>query len=409
MNKRKLIKGVCLIAAASIFSSLQTAMAQEEEEGPSWSISGWINEGVTSWDDGIDSGVAQLSDNGTTLGSRITLAGSTNLKGNFINTAGFDVTLEVLSNATPLIFSNQQTIDTTGADIGVLGSSAYFGGKWGKITLGTQSMPTDNIAVLADPSLTLWSGISPVFRGNGFFIRGLGAGASNENWGDFLNCLTSNELTGIGGIGIDCNGIYRNGIRYDLPAFGDVSVAIGYANDDVVDIAAKYNGKLGNLNAVFHIGYATNSDGGSVVGATGGADNIQIQGGLMHEDTGLFGTLAVQFEEADGAVAGTGDDTDAYWFKGGIKRQFSSIGDTALYFEYATYNDQYGSGNVDGIIASEVEHIGLSVDQYFGSKLILYLKYENLSLDVEGDATALALYGAAEDLTTVTFGVTFFF
>ena len=67
MNKRKLIKGVCLIAAASIFSSLQTAMAQEEEEGPSWSISGWINEGVTSWDDGIDSGVAQLSDNGTTL------------------------------------------------------------------------------------------------------------------------------------------------------------------------------------------------------------------------------------------------------------------------------------------------------------------------------------------------------
>ncbi len=411
MNKRKLIKGVCLIAAASIFSSLQTAMAQEEEEeGPSWSISGWINEGVTSWDDGIDSGVAQLSDNGTTLGSRITLAGSTNLKGNFITTAGFEVILEPQSSNTPLISANQDNTDTVfGDSIGVLGSSAYFGGDWGKLTVGLQSMPTDNIAVLADPSLTLWSGISPVFRGNGFFIRGLGAGASNTVWGSFLNCLTSNILTGVAGIGIDCNGIYRQGVRYDFPAFGDVSVAVGYANDDIVDIAAKYNGKLGNLNAVLHVGYATNSDGGSVVGATGGADNIQIQGGLMHEDTGLFGTLAVQFEEADGAVAGTGHDTDAYWFKGGIKRQFSSIGDTALYFEYATYNDQYGSGNVDGITGSEVEHIGLSVDQYFGSKLIVYLKYENLSLDVEGDATALALYGAAEDLTTVTFGMVFFF
>jgi len=407
VNRNKLMKGVCLVAAASIFASLQTAMAQEEE-GPSWGISGWINEGMTSWDDGIDSGIAQLSDNGTTLGSRITLAGSSGVSENGM-TAGFEVILEPLSRATPLIFSNQQTIDTTGADIGVLGSSVHFGGNWGKITLGTQSMPTDNIAVLADPSLTLWSGISPVFRGNGFFIRGLGPGAGNENWGDFLNCLTSNELTGIGGIGIDCNGIYRNGIRYDLPAFGNVSVAVGYANDDVFDIAAKYNGKLGNLNAVFHIGYATNSDGGSVVGASGGADNIQIQGGLMDPDTGLFGTLAVQFESADGAVAGSGDDTDAYWFKGGIKRPFTSVGDTALYFEYATYNDQYGSGNVDGITGSEVEHIGLSVDQYFGSKLILYLKYENLSLDVEGDATAQLNYGGAEDLTTVTFGVTFFF
>ena len=88
MNKNRLMKGVCLVAAACLFSSSQTAMA-EEEEGPSWSISGWINEAVSSWDDGIDSGTAQLSDNGTTLGSRITFAGSTNLKGNFLTTAGF--------------------------------------------------------------------------------------------------------------------------------------------------------------------------------------------------------------------------------------------------------------------------------------------------------------------------------
>ena len=410
MNKNRLMKGVCLVAAASILSSLQTAMA-EEEEGPSWSISGWINEAVSSWDDGIDSGTAQLSDNGTTLGSRITFAGSTKLKGNFLTTAGFEVILEPLSNNTPLIFSDQDTFgaEGNGASIGVLGTSAHFGGNWGKITLGLQSMPTDNIAVLADPSLTLWSGISPVFRGNGFAIRGLGPGAGNTSWGSFLNCLTSNELTGIGGIGIDCNGIYRNGIRYDLPAFGDFSVAIGYANDDIVDIAAKYNGKLGNLKTVFHIGYATNSDGGSVVGATGGADNLQIQLGLMHEDTGLFGTLALQFESADNAIAGSGDDTDAYWFKGGIKRQFSSVGDTAFYFEYATYNDQYGSGNADGITGSEVQHFGLSVDQYFGSKLIVYLKYENLSLDVEGDVVAQATYGAADDLSFLTLGVTYFF
>ncbi len=406
MNKNKLIKGACLVAAVSMFSSLQTAIA--EEEGPSWSISGWINEAVASWDDGVDSGFAQISDNGTTLGSRITFAGSADLNDKGLN-AGFEVIVEPLSRNTPLIFSDQNSFDTTGADIGVLGSSAYFGGNWGKITFGTQSMPTDNIAVLADPSLTLWSGISPVFRGNGFAIRGLGGGAANTSWGSFLNCLTSNELTGIGGIGIDCNGIYRNGIRYDFPEFGDISVAIGYANDDIVDIAAKYNGKIGNLNAVLHVGYANNSDGGSVVGASGGADNFQIQGGLLDPNTGLFGTIALQFEKADGAIAGSGDDTDAFYFKGGIKKKWWDIGDTALYFEYANYNDQFGAGNVDGITGSTVEFFGLSVDQYFGSKLIIYLKYENLSLDVDGDATAQAIYGGAEDLSFLILGATFFF
>jgi hypothetical protein len=390
-----------------LLSTLQTATAEEEKEAR-WSISGWINEGLLSWDDGVDSGLSQLSDNGTTLGSRITLAGSAKVSEGI--TAGFEVILEPLSVSTPLIFSNQDGIKgTNGADIGVLGSSAHFGGSWGKITIGLQSMPTDNIAVLADPSLTLWSGISPVFRGNGFFIRGLGTGASNEVWGSFLNCLTANGLTGIGGIGIDCNGIYRNGVRYDFPAWGNISVAVGYANDDIYDIAAKYNGKLGRLTALLNVGYAYNSDGGAVVGATGGADSFQVQGGLMDPDTGLFGTLAIQFEQADSAAAGTGDDTDAYYLKAGIKRKWLDAGDSAFYFEYATYNDQFGSGNTDGITGSEVQHFGLSYDQYFGDRLIIYGKFENLSLDVEGDANAQALYGGAEDLSTFTFGVTFFF
>lgn len=397
-----------MIGAVTMLFTIQTAMGQEEEEA-SWAISGWINEGLTSWDDGEGSGVSQLSDNGTTLGSRITLSGSKKLENSGI-TAGFEVIVEPLSNNTPLIFSDQDSLKTfNGSDIGVLGSSVNFGGSWGKLTLGLQSMPTDNIAVLADPSLTLWSGISPVFRGNGFTIRGLGAGATNTSWGSFLNCLTANGLTGIGGIGIDCNGVYRNGVRYDFPAFGDVSVAVGYANDDIYDIAAKYNGKLGNLNAIFHIGYAVNSDGGAVVGATDGSSNFQVQAGLMDPDSGLFGTLAIQFEEADGAAAGTGDDTDAYYLKAGIKKKWMAAGDSALYFEYATYNDQFGSGNASGITGSEVEFIGLSYDQYFGSSLILYLKYENLSLDVDGDAATQAIYGGAEDLGLLTFGVTFFF
>jgi hypothetical protein len=409
MNKFKPLKGACLAAAASILTPLQPAMAD-------LSISGWINEGMTYWDDGQNSSINQLSDNGTTLGSRITFAGDKDLLKGDLN-AGFEVIIQPLSGnpntagdgsqITPLLFANQDNIKTfNGGDIGLLGSSLHVGGNWGKVTVGLQSMPTDNIAVLGDPSGTIWSGISPVFRGNGFSIRGVGAGATNTTWGQFLQCLTEPGL----GIGIDCNGIYRNGFRYDLPEFGPVSVAVGYANTDIYDIAAKYNDTLGERwKTIFNLGYAINNgDGGINVGA-GGSKIFQVQGGLMDLNTGLFGTVSYQKEDSDGATAGTGDNTDAYYFKLGIKKNWFGFGDSSFYGEFGNYNDQYGAGNVDGITGSQVQRYGFALQQDFGSDLIIYGKYENLSLDVDGSAAAQALYSGAKDLKTFTLGFTYFF
>jgi hypothetical protein len=381
-------------------------------------ISGWINEGVQFYDDGDSSDVVQTSDNGTTLGSRITFAGSQEVATGI--TAGFEVIIEPLSVNTPLIFSNQTTSlgsggafgDTTGDTLGVLGSSLHVGGAWGKVTAGLQSMPTDNIAVLEDPSLTLWSGISPVFRGNGFSIN-KGGGAV---WGDFLNCFTAEGLRGAGGIGIDCNGIYRNGVRYDLPAFGPVTIAIGYANDDVYDVAAKYKGDLGSMKAQLALGYSVNN------GVNGqyytSAENFQLQAGLMHPATGIFGSIAYQHEEGDdinaGTVANASDESDAWWLKVGIKKQWFSLGDTSLSFDYGDYSDQYGLTEATaGVNGSDVDRWGLAVDQYFGSSLIIYGKYENLSLDIDCTAALAAgcnaAYGNGDDLDTFTLGATYFF
>lgn len=408
MRQYKLFKGVCLVTAMITLPASQAVMAEGD-----LTLSGWINEGMTYWDDGDDSNVNQLSDNGTTLGSRISLAGTykppeTNLD------AGFEVIIEPLSgvenfagggSVTPLLFANQDNIDTfNGGDIGLLSSNVHIGGPWGKVTVGLQSMPTDNIAVLADPSGTIWSGISPVFRGNGFFIRGLGAGASNTTWGEFLQCLTTPGL----GIGLDCNGVYRNGLRYDLPAFGDLSAAVGYSNDNIYDIALKYDTNFGNFKTMLHGGYAHNSNGGTNVGGSK-SQIFQAQGGVLHSGTGLFGVLTYQYEKADDANSGTGDDTDAYYVKAGIKKRWFRFGDTSIYGEFGYYKDQYGGGNVDGIDGSNVQRIGASVVQEFGDRLRIYGKLENLSLDVDGNATAEAIYDDADDLNTFTLAVTYFF
>jgi hypothetical protein len=442
----KLIRRACLAAVAGL---LPLSAVAQDKGGDNWSISGWINEALIYYDDGNSSDIVQASDNGTTLGSRITLAGSTDLENTGMS-AGFEVILEPLSNSTPLIEANQANSfnlqssarfgtgfsDTTGADIGVLGTSGYVSGPFGKLTAGLQSMPTDNIAVLANPSLTLWSSISPVFRGNGFNIQGIGSTVAV--WGDFLNCYTAEALRGIGGIGIDCNGIYRNGVRYDLPTFIEpLSIAVGYANDDVYDIAAKFKTDLGRMQALLYLGYAENH------GVNGqfydSATNFQLQAGLMDPVTGIFGTIAYQNETADftdaivadavpmdaanptnaesralATVNNIEDNTNAFWIKVGVKRAFTSIGDTALTFQYGLHNDQFGQNQaIDGVNGSEVQRIGFSIDQYFGSRLIVYAAYENLDLDVDvltdSPADMNNTYDDADALDLFTLGMTFFF
>ena len=408
------------IPAAALLGFSQVAPA--DAGGDNWSISGWINEGMTYYSDGAGSDLVQTSDNGTTLGSRVNLSGNVDLPNTGLN-AGFEVIFEPQAQNAPLINANQRTFsDSNFHRIGILGNSLNLSGGFGKLTFGLQSMPTDNIAVLADPSLTLWSSVSLVIRANGFKINKGG----DAVWGEFLNCFTAEGLRGAGGIGIDCNGIYRQGVRYDLPAFGPLSVAVGYANDDVYDIAAKYNDELGGLKTMLYLGYAVNQ-GVNLSAATANAvvyhnkaRNFQAQLGLMDPGTGIFGTFAYQHESADvPAVAATAarragiklsDKTNAWWTKVGIKRAFNSLGDTSMSFQYGNYNDQYGFVQArNGVTGSQIKRMGFSVDQYFGSRLIIYGAYENLGLDVEGSADAKKAYGSADDLHIFSLGLTFFF
>jgi len=432
MQTKNAMKNVAkiMVAVSSVYLS-QMAMAgetatAEEKAKPSWNISGWINESLSFYDDGEGSDAVQLSDNGTTLGSRITFSGTTDLTTGL--NAGFDVTIEPFSGnpnftgngnqITPLVFSNQDNLDSfNGGDIGLLGTSVFLGGDWGKVTIGLQSMPTDNIGVLADPSMTLWSGVGAMFRGSGFFLRGAeGSGlvAGGGTWGSFIQCMTTNGL----GIGIDCNGVYRNGVRYDLPAFGPVSVAVGYANDDIYDIAAKYSDKLAGLDVKFHVGYAYNADGGlnvadtTVVDADTDTEMLTMQVGIMDPESGLFGAFTWQREEADGDVAEENEDeTDAYYTKLGIRKAFNRLGDTAFYVEYGQYNDQYGGlGQSAMVTGSEVTRTGFALEQYFGSKLFVYGKFEQLDLEVDSDDPSVdAAYKDIDELNLFSLGVTYFF
>ena len=412
-------------ASIAAVAGLLPLSAVADAGGDNWSISGWINEGVTYIDDGDSSAVYQSSENGHTLGSRITLSGNADLPNTGLN-AGFEViiepqaTSELLGSGSgsrgtatgafgdegqggPDSFLENAGLGGNGHDLTVLGNSLFVSGGFGKVTVGLQSMPTDNIAVLEDPSLTLWSAISPVFVGNGVAINGTTGTGAGATWGSFLTCAS-----GIGGIGIDCNGIYRKGVRYDLPAFGPVTIAVGWANDDVYDVAGKYKGELGGVKVQLALGYAKIGSALAGSGPFGGADidNFQLQAGAMHEATGLFGSIAYQHEDIGGTVTtGLEDSTDAWWLKAGIKRSFNSLGDTSISMNYGQYNDQNTFDTT--LTGSEVERIGVEVNQYFGSRFMVYGVWEQLDLDVDGDT--LGAYSGADELDSFRLGGTFFF
>lgn len=427
MNKSKLLKRASIVAMAAMLPLSQASAGEVN-------ISGWINEGMFYYDDSNNSDIIAVQDNGTTLSSRISFTGTQELPNSGL-TAGFELTFEPADSfdtgglnptsdgATPLL-QGQTALENTNnfaSDLGLLASNLHIAGNFGKLTLGTQSMPTDNIAVLSDPSLTLWSGISPVFRGSGFTIQGVTG--TNTTWGSNMQCQTAGL-----GIGFDCNGVYRTGIRYDMPAFMGIKLAFGYANDDIYDVSLNHSGSIAGLNTTIGMGYAINQGGGNTNIAE--SEIFQVQAGLMDPGTGIFGSIAYMKDEGDLTAAGlainattgtTGithsDEMESYFIKVGVKRAFNSLGDTAISFKYGSYEDGFGVGDV-GVTGSEVERIGFELVQYFGAGFQIYGTWEQLDLDVDcansaglltAAATCAGNYGGAEELDMFALGATYFF
>ncbi len=418
--KKSFIKKTGLTAMAALLPL--TASAADV------SISGWINEELTYFDAGTRSDIVQSSGNGVTLGSRLTFSASQELPAGL--TAGMEVILEPAGvsltslNSAPLTAGNNfdQGSPLVGEGVTTLGHNVSIAGNFGKLTFGLQTTPTDNIGVLADPTVGLWDAIAIPYH-----LIGVGLGNSGFSVGSFLNC---NNLGAGGAIGADCNGIYRTGIRYDLPAFNNVRIALGHSNDDIYDVSAEWNGDLGGLNAALGLGYMVNNGPQNtlITGSTGAesVDLFQLQAGLHDaSNTGLYGWVYYQNEDSDLNQGVTGQtDSDTYMFKGGIKRAFNSLGDTSISGFYGSYNDMFGNTggvgaasttNAGGANAgtvftgSEVERIGFSVVQYFGSAFQIYGMYENLEVEAEGTGAGVAAANAAPDLDVFTLGTVFFF
>ena len=357
--------GNCCADLEERIAELEATTVRKGNRKVSLTISGWVAEQVTWWDDGHEQNT-YVGGIGTTLGTNVKFTGQAVIAPGW--TAGYVIHLEMDGSDT-LAGTNQFVPDGPGLFAGNPNYVQALQSFWfmksdhlGKVSVGLQSMAADNAAILVDGSGSLvvanWVG----FNTEGFFLRRNDANAANFGY-------TGNIWAQAGGCnnGGDCYGIPINGVRYDTPTFAGFSGSAGWGEDDYWDMAARYAGEFWGWKVAGAAAYAKSTcaqtgpftgantpdlDGNSLTTEVIGGcpfpvnfgDTNYFQAGLYieHVPWGLF----VLGNYGDFSVDGVDQSSETWYGKVGIRQRWHPLGHTVLYGEYQ-HND--GGGVISGV------------------------------------------------------------
>ena len=412
--------GNCCADLEERIAELEATTVRKGNRKVSLTISGWVGEQLTWWDDKHESNM-YITGLGTTLSSHFRLSGSAKITNDV--SAGYVMHVEVNSND-PLLAHNQNA-DDGGAGLHVLESYWYLkSNSLGKISVGQQSTITDNLAILTDGSGSLVQANWVLFEGAGFFLRNnaLGNGVSALNWGSGSACYTAAASVGApAGIGGDCTAHPVNAIKYDTPTIAGFSASASFGEDDFWDVGLRYAGELSGFKLAFAVGYSENTDFG--VNNHSKVSQIQAGGYVQHIATGLFVHGAWLSEDVSRAVAGNFGlsalqagrlnnlDIQHWYVKAGIRQKWLPYGHTVVYGEYHESNDALSPGALlQDITASNVNWWGVGlVQEIDAAAMSMWVKYRNVDGDfTSGSANAatgfIAGKNGVDNLQMVTFG-----
>ncbi len=372
--------GDCCADLEERIAELEATTARKGNRKVSLTISGYVAEQITFWDDGHESN-AYLWGMGPTQASHFKLNGQATFSPGW--TAGYMVRLQVLS---PNPFLLNQNTDDSVSDLNVQMSYWYLASKdLGKIAVGKNAQAAKSAVMFTDQSGTQIIANYVLFDAAGFFLRNNGA-LSNVTWGQLGYCYS--QARPWGG---DCNGIVMSGIRYDSPVFKGFSASASWGEDDFWEVAGRYSGEIGGFKLAFGIGYSVNEDENEqgTVSLAKDSEYFQAGGYIQHLATGLFVHAAYGSEENNDTLLLNGRhalDGEHWYVKAGIRKKWSSLGHTVFFGEYAEYLDQLGPAALaSGATSSEfVRWGGGIVQEIDAAAMSAWLKYRQHEADVEG-------------------------
>ncbi len=383
--------GNCCADLEERIAELEATTARKGNRKVSLTVSGWVGQQISFWDDGIESNT-YVHDLGTTLASHVKFTGSAQISPGW--SAGYVLQIEAIGSDG--LTTSQDNPDGPAVFNALGGSATGLGGvqtlqsywfvksdQLGKISLGKQSQASDNTAILVDGSGSLVPANWVAYDVNSFAIRGVGPAVDNEStWGNAQSCL------GQGGAWGDCNGLPQNSVRYDTPTFAGFSASASWGADDFWDVALRYAGEHHGFKLAVAGAYNETTDqvynGGSNV-----PDQQYFQIGvyLQHVATGLFGLYNFGTLDADfvsGPNAGLSiDGIDTHYAKIGLRTKFNHLGATVFYGEYLNGQDGGDEGRAAlAGVGTELEVWGLGVVQEVdAAAMSVWVKYRNMSYE----------------------------
>jgi hypothetical protein len=403
------LDGDCCADLEERVAELEATTARKGNRKVSLTISGYVAQELTWWNDGAESN-AYLHGLGPTQATNVRFNGQAQIVAGW--TAGYMMRIQNLAdnpfgrNASTGEAMNQNSADFN-QGLNVQMSFWYLkSDELGSVSVGRQANASKSAAMSTDQSGTQIIDNYTFFDGFPQFKlrqRGGGYAPGNLTWGQLSYCYSQDAP-----IGGDCDGIVMNAVRYDSPVFGGFSVSAGWGEDDDWQLAARYAGKWNDLKINLGVGYSESSDdriSGAPVLVSKDSQYFQAGGYIEYMPTGLFFHGAYGREDnndaklVNGAIA---PDSHHWYIKFGIRQKWTPLGATIVYGDYAEYDDQLGpNARALGATGGSFQRCGGGIAQEIdAAAMTVYVKYQHYDANVSGVSSLTDLEG----LDLVSFG-----
>jgi hypothetical protein len=372
--------GDCCADLEERVAELEATTARKGNRRVSLTISGQVTTALMAWDAGgqatanSNSSDVYVVDNTLAGGSFFAFSGSAKVNPSL--TAGFNITMAITAGArSHQVTANDDdapgAINAAGDSVVVLTLANWYldSSQLGRVTVGRTNTATAGITTIDLGGAGVIANASIGYAQRSFIDPGTG-----NSWGSLLGGNTVNGAS-----------LSRaNAILYTSPTVGGLSVSGAWGENDIWDVALRYAGEFSGFRVAAGIGYSHNSNGLNEVtadlpGATGAQPN-QLKGSasILHVASGLFLTGAYLNQDNDAAGV---PDTTLWYVQGGIAKNWTGLGNTVLYVEYANVDNSLGG---DG----QADMWGLGIVQHVDAAAMeLFLAYKQFSGEDFGVST----------------------
>ena len=377
-------------------AELEATTARRGNRKVSLTISGYVAQELTFWNDGGES-KAYIHDMGPTQASHFKFNGQATIAPGY--TAGYMLRLQNL-DANPFSRSADgktamnQNSDELDLGLNIQMSYWYLQSKdYGKVSVGKSAHAAKSAVMFTDQSGSQILDNYTFLAGFPQFVIRSGGDLSPAGltWGQLAFCYSQNLP-----LGGDCNGIVMEGVRYDTPTFHGFSAAASWGEDDFWEVAGRYAGEFGGFKVLAGIGYSEMMDEGTTGAAVSRhKDSTYFQAGgyIQHLASGLFLHAVYGHEDNNDSLllnGRTARNGEHWYVKAGIRQKWTPLGATIVYGDYAEYLDQLGPAALAlGADSSTLARYGGGIAQEIdAAAMTLYLKYQHYAADISGAALA---------------------